>query len=239
MSTKSNSNRTRRPEYFTPRGIAKFAFLNDPQTKLDPDGIYSVALRLPTEDADTQVLIDIYNQESAAALIETHKTIDKIDKPVKVNGKIMKPDEAKKALKDTLAIALPFETEVDEEGTPTGNTIFKFKMKAKTTDEDGNEKERRPAVCDANRQAVNLDEVMIGSGTEMRVKFRIGTNYMQSANTLYLTGYMAAVQIIKLVQFSGDAFGGFGEEEGYSSSASEAGDVPAQGNGEGGEKGDF
>jgi len=212
----NKSNKPQRKDYFTPEGIAKFAFLNKPQTEFNADGVFQVCLLLPIDSPKVADLIAVYDAEEAAAKETTFAEIDKIDKPKKVNGQMLKPADAREQLKKTLEVCRPYEVDYDKEGNETGYMLFRFKMKAKRIDrETGSAVDVRPAVCDAHKRPIDLDEVMIGGNSKVKVKFRIAPNYQADSNKLYLTNYFNAVQVIELVSFGGDSFGGFDEEEGY------------------------
>ena len=90
----------------TPMGVAKYCWLNKPDTKFETPGDFKVNLVLDKEEAEPfiekieKVLSDLIEEE-------------------KLRGK--------KKVKEA---PLPYTDETDDEGNPTGNVEFKFKTKS-------------------------------------------------------------------------------------------------------------
>lgn len=168
----------------TPTGTARYPWLNKPDTKWKEEGEYKVDLVLSKKDAK--------------ALADRITSVR--DEFYKSEGKAAK----KKA-------SLPFADEKDDNDKPTGNVVFKFRVKAKTGDWD-----RKPKLFDAKGHIIK-NAPSIGGGTSMKVSFDIYPWNVASLG-VGVTLQPVAAQIIDLVEYDGggDASDyGFGEEEGF------------------------
>ena len=115
----------------------------------------------------------------------------------------------------------PYEDDVDDNGEPTGSTIFKFKTKAQLTTKDGKIIPNRVAIFDS--KGTPMTDCNIWSGSEMKVSAELVPYYTAMVGA-GVSMRLRAVQITKLVEGgNGNAKGyGFGEEEGFEQSLSEA-----------------
>lgn len=176
----------------TPVGVGKYVFINEPQTKFDPNGIYNVSLVMSEEDA--QPLVEKLNEQVEEARVQAMETC----KPQK---------------RDSLTLNKPFQKEFDESGIETGNVEFKFKMSAKYTTRDGEVRERKPMIVDSKKNPVTE---VVGSGSKLKVAFNARPYYMPSANAYGVSLFLSAVQVIEL---NGIDASDFGEEDGFVSTA--------------------
>lgn len=97
-----------------------------------------------------------------------------------------------------------------------GATVFKFKMKPEGTNrKTGETFKRKVAVFDASKSLVK--DINIGNGTTVKVCATIAPYH--TSKTVHGVGlYMEAVQIIDLVEWTGEKSAdsyGFAEEDGY------------------------
>lgn len=177
----------------SPIGEAVWPKLSQPETKFDPDGVYETKLRL---DNKTGMAFQSTLQEM---LDEHHKQV------CSERGKKVK------------AAALPV-TEVEEDGTPTGELEFKFKLKA-LAGKEGSKWEQRPKLIDAKGANIDPNKVTVGSGSKISVGFEV-IPYFTAAVGAGLSLRMKAVQVIDLVEYGGNEFDAFGfqQEEGYETS---------------------
>ena len=160
----------------TPQGIALYPWLNKPDTEYNKDGEYKVNLVLAKEKA--QPIIDTINEVFSENL----------------------KDEMKKQKKKTLKTANPpYADELDDDGKPTGNVIFKFKSKAAY----------KPAIFDANGETL-IDTQILG-GSEIRVNAALYPYFVSSIGA-GVSLKLRAVQVIALVEGSEGA-GRFGFEK--------------------------
>lgn len=192
----------KKQRYITPRGVAVFCMVNQPSVKFKKEGEYTIKLAFTAEEA--QPLIELLKPLLTEAVEEQKKTL-------------------KPAAKKTLKIAEPWSVELDEEtGDETGRLLFNFKMLAKVTSKKtGDIIELKPDLFDSRGNRIKPGSVKIGSGSECKVAFTTRGYYMASDNKAGLTLDLQAVQVLRLVEWTGgmsaEAYG-FEEEEGFDSS---------------------
>lgn len=181
-------SKAKNPRYVTPAGIAQYPYLTKPDTKFNPDGEYKLKLEIPGEAA--QDLVTFLDEQQEAAVAKAKK-----ENP----GKKIKEGNS------------PYEVDDD-----TGKVVVNFKLKAKVTPKSGDPFEQRPAIFDAKGKPLQAD-AKIGGGSKVKVAYELVPYYTAIAGA-GLSLRLKAVQVIKLVEYSGgasaDAFG-FGEEDGY------------------------
>ena len=179
-------------------GVSQYAWLTQPDTRFDEIGHYKTNLILSGQDADT--LKAAINEELTKSVALAKE---------KAKGKNIKTAPA------------PFEDELDDDGQPTGSTVFKFKTKAQITTKDGKIIPNRVAIFDS--KGTPMTDCNVWSGSEMKVSAELVPYYTAMVGA-GVSMRLRAVQITKLVEGgNGNAKGyGFGEEEGYEQSLSEA-----------------
>ena len=178
-------------------GVSQYAWLTQPDTRFDEIGHYKTNLILSGQDADT--LKAAINEELTKSVALAKE---------KAKGKNIKTAPA------------PFEDELDDDGQPTGSTVFKFKTKAQITTKDGKIITNRVAIFDS--KGTPMTDCNVWSGSEMKVSAELVPYYTAMVGA-GVSMRLRAVQITKLVEGgNGNAKGyGFGEEEGYEQSLSE------------------
>ena len=155
------------------RGIAVYPHLNEPDKKFDPDGPGVYQLQLSVGPEEGQALIDKIEEIRDEAYKE----------------------ECKKAKKPKLKKAdLPFTEEYDEDQNPTGNWLFRLKLKAATAKGLA----QRPTLVDAKLQP--MTEV-IGSGSEVVVDFHPHPWFV-AALGVGVTLRLRSVQVLELKEYS-------------------------------------
>jgi len=132
---------TKNTRYTTPKGTAKYPWLNTPDTKFNPDGEYKVTLVVPVQEANT--IMQFLDEQLALS-----------------NAKATKENPGKK-IKQADA---PYK--VDEEN---GNVEITFKMKAKVELKSGDSFEQKPALFDAKGKP--LMDVNVGGGSKIKVSY--------------------------------------------------------------------
>ena len=180
--------------YTTSTGIAIYPHLTQPDTKYNANGEYKVSLSLTEQEAAP--LKKLIEQEKAKALAMVPE------------GKKAKESDA------------PYFNETDDEGQETGRTVFKFKMKAKVQNRQGQTIELQPRLFDAQGTIFTPDSVWGGS------KIRVSTDlvpYYVAAVGAGVTLRLKAVQIIDLKSGGGtDASAyGFSAKEGFTAPETE------------------
>jgi len=171
----------------TPEGIASYPWLNKPDTKFDPDGVYKCNILIESDKAKSVIsAIDkAYDQNVINVKEETGKSkIKPADKPYVIGSK-------------------------DDPIVAPGQVMFKVKCKAKIKDT-----EVRPHVVDSKgTQLVGTD---IYGGSKVRVCMDLVPYYVSTTGagiTLRLIG----VQVLELQDAPAPDLStmGFKEEEGF------------------------
>lgn len=191
----ADKTKSRKPIY-SPKGTFLYPKFLTPDTKFDPEGVYSVRL--------------VLDGEAAASLIE------KIDEEIEATYQAELENAGIPAKRKKVKKAdAPYQPEEDDEGNETGNVIFNFKLKAvgknsktgetwknvvKLYDAKGSE------IVGAKKKALK-----IGSGTIGKVCFQMNPFYTAQVGAGVSLRLLAA-QIIELIEFGGGYQ--FGEEEG-------------------------
>lgn len=213
----------KKPTFVTPKGIAKYPYLNKPDFKFKPDyGEYKTGFILSAADAAPYIKMADDSLAEALAMpkfAEAIKARAAENKALKAKGK----DE-----KGKIGQNLPYEMLTDEEGEETGEVAFKFSTAAggknKKTDEVWT---RKLKLFDAKKKPVTEN---IWTGTTMKVAFSVGPYFINATVGGGSKFYLEAVQVIDLVS-GGDGKSaegyGFGDEDGYESSGETAGDDTA------------
>lgn len=178
------------------KGNALWAKVFEPDTRYVPEGEYSIQVSVPETQA-AEVCEQLENMAQA-----------KLSEVVKEQPK----------LKAVLSTRTPFELDTDEAGNPTGNILFKTKMKARVKSRDGRVYEQKPAVVDAKRTPMDGSQ-LIGNGSLVKVAVEPVPYMMQSTKQVGVTLRLKAVQIINLVEYGKTATSIFEEEDGFVASA--------------------
>jgi hypothetical protein len=178
------------------KGNAQWAKVFEPDTKFVPEGEYSIEVSLPEEQA-----ADVCEQLDSLAQ-------NKLEEAVKDNPK----------LKTVLSTRKSYKQEVDDNGNPTGNIIFKTKLKARVKSRDGQTFEQKPMVVDAKRTPMTQN-VLVGNGSLVNVAAEPIPYVMQSTKQVGVSLRLKAVQVINLVEYASNSSAIFDEEEGYVSAA--------------------
>ena len=180
-------------------GKAIWAKVFEPDTKFNPDGVYSVDLLKPEADA-------VKMSEYLEGLVN-----ERMAEEIKTSPKY----------KDSLSIHLPFEKDFDRDGNETGEVKFKFKLDAKVKGRNG-EFTQKPAIMDAKRTPMSGDH-LIGNGSDIKVAFEPRTYFIPATKMVGVKLHLRGVQVINLVEY-GDSAAMFEDEDGYTETAVEKDD---------------
>lgn len=179
------------------KGLASWAKVFQPDTKYDKKGIYSINVIVPEDQAA--------------------KVCERLDEIAEANAQKIVKEQSK--LKATLSTRLPYETDYDDNGDPTGNILFKVKMKAAGTTRDGKEFTQKPLVVDAKRTPMTGD-VLIGNDSVVKVAFEPSPYYAAAQKQAGVTLRLKGVQVLTLKEFRGNSADTmFDEEDGYETKA--------------------
>jgi hypothetical protein len=178
-------------------GSALWAKVQEPDTKFDPDGTYSISVLVPETEAQEmcEYLDDIVDKAYAEEIKNSPK---------------------KKA---ALSTRKGYDYNYDQEGNQTDLIEFKIKLKAKVNRQDGTSFSQKPIVVDAKRQPLNPD-IAVGNGSDVKVAFEPRPYVMNSTKQVGVSLRMKGVQVINLVEYGNSVSSMFDEEDGYVAEAS-------------------
>ena len=173
-------------------GSALWAKVQEPDTKFDPDGTYSISVLVPETEAQEmcEYLDDIVDKAYAEEIKNSPK---------------------KKA---ALSTRKGYDYNYDQEGNQTYLIEFKIKLKAKVNRQDGTSFSQKPIVVDAKRQPLNPD-IAVGNGSDVKVAFEPRPYVMNSTKQVGVSLRMKGVQVINLVEYGNSVSTMFDEEDGY------------------------
>jgi hypothetical protein len=168
--------------------VAVYPWVNKPDTKFNSDGVYKTGLAVEGKDAEKfRKEIDLASQEAFDS--ETAS---------------MTAGERKK-----WSLYVPYEVEEDEEGKPTGRTIFHYRQNAVLKLADGETKGIKIGIYDS---ADKPTEAEIWGGSKLRVKYYARPIKVASTKKAGVRLDFLKVQVIQLAERSDS--GGFGGVEG-------------------------
>lgn len=178
------------PRYVTPTGIAMYPWLNKPDTKFDPDGLYHVNLKFEKESPELEFLL----KDLEKMLDDYYQAACENPKYAKFKSKIQKADIF----------------EEDDEGCK----VLKFKQKAVIKSVKGTFN-AKIALFDSKGKP---SKDTVGGGSQIKVCFSAIPYFVPSTKTVGLTLRPVAVQIISLQSINGSSAESYGfksEEGGY------------------------
>lgn len=185
----------------SPRGVAVWASVNDPDTKFNAAGVYSVKLAFDPNEPAVQAFLA---KAEAARDAEFAKQAKELE------------DAGKKGLVKNLKVAPLFTAEVDNEtGDETGRILINFKMTASgVSKKTGKPWSRKPTIVNG-AGVVLKNPPKVGSGSVLKVSCELRGYYVAKDKEVGVSYKLEGVQIIKLVTFgTRDAASmGFGAEE--------------------------
>lgn len=180
-----------RQNWTSPRGTAVWPHLHAPDTKFNPEGVYTTKVRFEGDSAaEVRELLDGLLEDAGQLAIQA----------IMDSGKA-KTVQAAQKIRDNKNRLEPYVEELDEEtGEETGAIIVNFKMKASgTSQKTGKKWTRQPTIFDANAQPVKPG-LRIGGGSILRIATELdpfwspGLGYGVSIR-------LNAVQVIELQTF--------------------------------------
>lgn len=185
----------------SPRGTAVHPWVNKPDTKYHTDGLYHTGLAVGGADAhDFKAEID--------ALVNDAYTYQTRDMP---------KGEAKK-----WGLYHPYTDVLDEDGNPTGETVFKFKQNANIRMPDGSVKTFVMGVRDAKDKATNAE---VWAGAIIRVMWSARNSKIVASHQFGLRLDFSMVQLIQPAASTR----GFGETDGWVDDEDTAGGKAVEG----------
>lgn len=170
----------------TPEGEAIFPKLTEPDNKFNPDGEYSVKIRLSEQDGEA-----IYSQMKRLIEGEVKKAQEQCKTKLELSKIKVLGDES-----------LPCKKELDENAEETGYYIFSAKMRASgISQKTGKAWSREPAIFDQKGKIIaNKAGLNIWSGSIIRIAYSLIP--FNTALGIGVSSKLEAVQIIELVSGS-------------------------------------
>lgn len=168
------------PVVSSPIGEAVWPRLQTPDTKFDNEGVYHTQLRIPAAQAENFIAqIDQF-----LAGFKAYKESEDVWQ--------YRPGP------------LPYKHEMDDNGNPTGNVLFKFKLKAKAKNlKTGDSWDVNIPLYDKQAQPMQTDET-IGAGSKLKISCRFRP-YANAAVGCGVSLGIEAVQVIDMVAYGGPA----------------------------------
>lgn len=188
-------------KFITPKVRLAYPKLNQPDTKWKDEGEYvAKGTLLEGIPESVQNKVDAMLESFVA---EKRKEFTDRKQAAKAKNITVKRDWVKP------------ETDRDT-GDETGSFTIQAKMKASWKDKKtGETRTRKPQIIDAKCNELR-NPPQIWGGTEAKLAVTAAPYHMESTNTVGVTIYLEAVQIIKLVSGGNDAKSlGFSNEEGF------------------------
>lgn len=192
------TDKARYVAFTSPVGEAVFPWLTRADTTYNTTGVYKTDLSVPFELAqdfiaklegarnDFVQTLPIAKQTALAAKPVYAEELTRPDYPEDAT------DDEKKAIRDAWV------------GEPTGNVLFRFKLKAHVDTDDGGF-DQAPAVISADT-GEKIEDAVFG-GSVIRVRGQIVPYTNNASGVVGVTLRLKAVQVVELVTGSGD--GGF------------------------------
>ncbi len=190
----------------TPKGVARFPHLNEPDCRFNADGVYNVTLRLADAEAKPMIaqLTQMFDEHYANTLKEQNKkTLKKGPMP--------------------WGVAQDWDSENETKVEVPGFTDFKFTLKAMVKTKTGKTWEQKPALFDAKLKPMSPDSDPIGGGSTIKVNSEIYPWFSPSLG-VGISLRIRGVQVIELKTYtpSDGKSMGFAAEDGYEAPASSA-----------------
>ena len=185
----------------SPRGVAQWPKLNEPDYKWDTAGKYTVKLSLDAADPAVIEMVTKFETMRDDFLAETVATL-KADKKAALAMEL-KAGEVIKIERD------------NETAEPTGRLILSASMKASGTRKDGSAWTQKPDLFAANGTKL-INPPTISGGSEMKVSFEAEPFINMTSKQAVVSIRLKAVQILKLSSGGVRTFSehGFGAEDG-------------------------
>lgn len=190
--------------YETPKGIAIHPWINKPDTKYAPDGVFKMQLKLKLADANVQNLKVLVDEAAQVAF--------------DVETKDLTAGEKKK-----WTLYVPYTLEEDDEGNETGYIIFTFKRNRIIKLQGGDTKELQVYIYDSKGNVPEAGkEPSIWGGTELKTLFTFRNVKVPGTKNAGVKLDFSAVKVFKLSKgegkrdpFAKEAPDADGDDDGY------------------------
>lgn len=196
-----------------PRGTAVFPKLNKPDTKFAAEGVYESKVKLDPDSNDGMIGKKAATQDELFAALAALRDKFAAEKKAELAAS-SDPKNKKKARE--LTVKDIGEAGLDDDGNEDGTRIIKAKMKASGTGPKG-PWTRQPKLFDAKGKTMDINGPAIYGGSIIKMAAKAVPYYMAQENSVGVSLYLEAVQVIDLVSGGGRSASayGFGAEDGY------------------------
>lgn len=165
----------------TIEGLTAWCNIFQPNTKFEkPHGVYDTGIILPPEEGAElcEYLEKLAKQKLEQVIKET-------------------PENKREALRKSLSIAEMSKDDEDKDGNPTGNLLFKTKLKPVVEKRDGTSYTQKPMVLDAGLTPMRK-QIDIPRGSHVKVVTEPFPYFMPSSKTVGVSLRLKKIQIIAL-----------------------------------------
>lgn len=177
--------------FISPPGLARYPWVNAPDTKFDSDGSFKIDLVVEGEAAEA--LAARIEEAGKEAFEEKLKELPPKDRP-------------------KFSLYTPYEYETDDEGIRTGRILFKFRQNAKIKLKSGEKRDVKIGIYDSRGEP---SSAIVRNGSTVRVSYTIRPILISAAKTVGVRLDFGRVQIIRLAQGGGSGFEAYDGEDGY------------------------
>lgn len=193
--------------YYTPRGVAIFPSVTEPDYKFKAEGEYHVRLRLAPDAPGLDALIKAAD--------------DLIDEAYEAKAEQLRKEKKGALLKELKKAPNPIKPELDPEtGDETGFVVLRASMKAridiKNGPKAGTSFEKKPDLFNAKGKSLH-NPPKIGNGSEMKLNVTPMDYFMAKGTEVGVRFELNAAQILVARDSGGERgadYYGFGEEDG-------------------------
>lgn len=186
----------------SPKGKALWCKATEADYEYNDKGVYSTSLICDPNDPTVQAFISKLEALRDEAVEQTKESLG-----------------AKAKELDVIEV---YTEELDEDGEPTGNIVFKFKLPNVDDREKGQDK---VAFIDSKKQKIRFEDMPnVGNGSEIRCRgyfypyFMAGDPRRKTPPCLGITNIWEVMQLIDLVEYEGGV-DGFDDEDGFSATS--------------------
>ena len=180
----------------SPKGKALWCKAKDPDYMYNEKGVYSTSLVCDPNDEAVQKFISQLEELRDVAYAETKETLG-------AKGNAYKAREV-------------YSDDIDAEGNPTGNIVFKFKMN-NVADRTAQGNTDKIFVVDAKRNEIK-DVPLVGNGSVIRCVAYANPYTAPNTKEVGISLIWTKMQIVDLVEYAGGSATEFEEEDGFTDS---------------------
>jgi len=181
--------------FLSPVGEAVFPWITRADTEHDSNGVYHTDLSVPFEEAQDFIATLEKARDDFIQTLPINKQKSLIPRPV-YNEELTRPEYPENSTKEQRA-----EIRAAWNGEPTGNVLFRFKLKANVVPREGEPFSQSPIIVDDNT-GEGIEGALYG-GSIIRVKGQIVPYTNAAAGIVGITLRMKAVFVVEQVGASG------------------------------------